>query len=175
MKLPSLVLAFACVGCSSSSEPAGATFVGTFEGAHPVAVDAIAFNKQGLLTLKLTDYAGACELEEMNNAHKQSSHYLEIYLGSSYPGQIGTFAIDKTATDGTDARYYTRDATCAGDDEGATIGSITISSITADQVVGSFDLTFATSTAATDHVTGTFRADVCGGGMVVGSGGACVP
>lgn len=159
--------------CSSTRSNGVATISGTLHGAQPVARDAIAFNKNGNLVMKLTDYTGACALEEMNNTHKQDSHYLELYLGP-YPGHVGVYDVG-SGSDAAGAEYFTRDATCSGSSDAATVGSISIDDITADHVRGSFDLSTWEPGTHHERVTGTFTAVVCGDGTPVSSGGGCVP
>ena len=147
------------VGASVGS----ATLSGTTFGKIPK--DAISFNKEGSLTIKITDYSDACVLEQENNAHKENSAYLEFYL-SQYPGMPGSLAIGAANS----VTYWTRTATCSGTSVNASSGTVTLTTVTQTEVTGSFSLSFGTS-----QLTGTFVAPVCGGGVLVGSGGACVP
>ena len=150
-------------GGDATASVGSATLSGTTFGKVPK--DAISFNKEGSLTIKITDYANACVLEQENNAHKENSAYLEFYL-SQYPGMPGSLAIGAANS----VTYWTRDATCSGTSANASSGTVTLTTVTQTEVTGSFSLSFGTS-----QLTGTFVAPVCGGGALVGSGGACVP
>jgi hypothetical protein len=148
---------------AGSGDLGSATLTGLPAGAVPR--DATAFNKAGKLTIKITDYVGACALESANNAHKKNSTYLEIYLGT-YPGTAGSFTVGSTV----DVEGWKRDATCQGTGTPATAGNVTVATLTASEITGTLSVTLGGTTIA-----GSFRAPVCEGGAVVGTGGACVP
>ena len=154
-------------GTGARTSAAPATISGTLGGKPLLAKDAIAFNKKSFLTLKITDYEGACALQENGNAHKQSSRYLELYL-DAYPGMSMTHTVGSPAQTG--AQIITRDGTCGGPVAVASGGTVTVTSITTSDVVGTFNLVFPEG-----PVTGTFKAPICNGGALVGSGGPCVP
>jgi hypothetical protein len=154
-------------GTDARSSAAPATISGTLGGQPLLAKDAIAFNKNSRLTLKITDYEGACALEENGNAHKQNSHYLELYL-DAYPGTATAHTIGSPTQIG--AQIFTRDGTCSGPVAIASGGTVTVTSVTTSDVVGTFNLAFPEG-----PVTGTFKAPICNAGALVGSGGPCVP
>jgi hypothetical protein len=72
-------------------------------------------------------------------------------LGYMYNQDAG---VNQQAT----ANFLTSNATCQNDQTlTAQMGSITFTSITADAIVGSYDVTFSSG----DHLTGTFNAPTC--------------
>jgi hypothetical protein len=160
-----ILLGLAACSSSGGSDAGHGTIAGTIDQQQPLVLDAIAVNQSGKLSVKLTDYENACDLLLMNDAHKQSSHYLQLYL-SAYPGVVGALAIGS----GANASYFSRDQQCAGDSVDATAGSVSITAVSGASVTGTFDLMFDA-----DHITGSFGAMVCGDGALEGSGGDCVP
>ncbi len=72
-------------------------------------------------------------------------------IGSQYDPDAG---INQSAT----ANLLVSDSTCHSDgSEQANMGSITFTSITADAIVGTYDVTFYSG----DHLTGSFNAPTC--------------
>ena len=154
-------------GTGTTLAPGTATVTGSIPGfTLPVPKDVITFNQDGFLTIRITDYANSCPLLTADDEHKQNSKYLQLYL-DAYPGVPATHTVDGNTYS---AIFFTRDATCSSTRTTATGGTVSITSVTAAGVLGSFDLTFAGG-----DVKGTFNAPVCNSGLPEGSGGACVP
>jgi hypothetical protein len=155
-------------GANDAGTGWSASFTGSVGAITPVIADAIAFNEEGYLTIKLTSYAGACTYEDADDEHLADSTYLELYL-DTYPGAVGTLPIG--TVDGTTAQaiYWQRDATCDDTQTRATSGSVTISAVGATTVAGSVALVFGGAS-----YSGSFVAEICGTGAPTGSGGACI-
>ena len=146
---------------------AAATLSGTMLGQTLAPKDAVSYETHTTeyeAVVAIADFANACSL---GNDYKASSNVLSmVYVSASQPLSAATF--DLTKTNVWDAQYAQFDATCnSSQGESSTAGTITIASVDACGIVGSYDLTLGS-----DHVTGTFTAPNCDN-PADGGAGAC--
>jgi hypothetical protein len=175
MKYP-LSLGIACTaallacGGGSSSNPAAAAVSGTLGGEPVAATDAIALQgpSSGLAPYSawiiLTNLPGFCAVEQgHHNPPNAQELTLEVfeYVGALGPG---TYGIGSSSSQLGEAAFSATDASCNPTAASASLGvglaasgTITLSSVSATEITGSFDLTFSPS----NHITGTFSAPVC--------------
>ena len=135
---------------------ASATLTGTMLGQTLTPKDAVSFQAhttQYEAVVAITDFTGTCAL---GNDFKASSNVLSmVYLSNTTPLVPAKF--DLTQSSVWDAQYAQYDATCQSPQgESSTSGTITITSVDACGIVGSYDLMLNN-----DHVTGTFTAPNC--------------
>jgi hypothetical protein len=146
---------------------------GTIGGDSVVATDAIALQgpSSGLIPnsaeIILTNLSSFCAVEQGHhnppNAQELTLSVFE-YVGSLGPG---TYGIGSSSSELGEATFSATDTNCnptaASAGVGlATSGTITLSSVSATEIAGSFDLTFSGG----DHLTGTFSAPVCNATVV---------
>jgi hypothetical protein len=178
------VLGVATAGCKTSNSagaappPFGVTVDGTIDGGILEFLDVGSLSGQGgangsplaYAEVYATNKVPACGwLDGMNN---QRSNLTTLALlvtdqgGSMAPPPIapGTYMIgnmydqDSGISQQATASVLFSDATCQSNGSlTANMGSITFTSITADSIVGTYDLTFYSG----DHVTGSFTAPTC--------------
>lgn len=173
----------ASMDTASPPAPSGAATVsGPFGGKTLAVKDVFAFQDPTTvdagtrqdLTVKITDYLGACGLAMANDSHKANASYLKLEVKqlSASPIGPGTYPIESSTDAGTngyaEASFKIYDAACAVTSTKASAGSITIGAASASEVTGTFQLTIGA-----DVVSGSFTAPVCAGAS--GSGTACVP
>ena len=158
----------ASVDSGSCNLQASATLTGTMLGQTLVPKDAVSFQTHTTdyeAVVAITDFTGTCAL---GNDFKASSNILSMVYESPTPLSAAKF--DLTQTTVWDAQYAQYDATCQSPQgESSTAGTITITSVDACGIVGSYDLTLNN-----DHVTGTFTAPNCNDPSD-GGPGACEP
>ena len=131
----------------SCAQTGSATVVGTFVGNSLVPKDAIATEGPGLV---IADFSGICALGQNRKAN--ANELLFEFLGAT-AFTTGTVNVGNNLN----VQYAQFDATCnATENEAATSGSVTITSVTSCGVVGTFDVTLNS-----DHVTGSFTAANC--------------
>ncbi len=146
---------------------ATATLSGTLLGQTLAPKDAVSYQTHTTdyeAVVAITDFANACSL---GNDYKASSNVLSmVYVSPTQPLSAVTFDLSKSTV--WDAQYAQFDATCqSSQGESSTAGTITITSVDACGIVGSYDLTLNN-----DHVTGTFTAPSCAN-AADGGAGAC--
>jgi hypothetical protein len=123
----------------------------------------------------LANSTGTCALFQSGLTSPPSTQLLVIQIygtGSTVPGP-GSYAYG--ATNGTELviQYAASDADCnLTTSETATGGSVTLETVTAAAITGTFDVTFAGG----DHVSGAFDGPVCDFVLsaLVSNGSGCV-
>jgi hypothetical protein len=179
MKRPFLVAGFFPVlaACSSSTGGTAAAISGTFAGQAPAAADSAAFSgasaSGAFLSVLIASTNGVCAAAQDYVSTANSSR-LEMIIQSFGPAAVsailaGTYTITNgdPASDANgnalevSADYNALNAACqpiiAGTTSVAVSGWITVLSVSATEVTGSFDLTFPSG----DELTGYFRSPVC--------------
>jgi hypothetical protein len=157
-------------GSSSESGSGGNSATGTVGGVALAPQDAF-FNsdKQGPsgtgqpnTILGITSFGGACTELYTDDHVPRSSADITMYLVSSggpvtAPGTF-TFASGTPSTGNvfSGATFGATDGACGETSVAATAGTVTVTSVSSTQLVGTFDLTFGAG-----HVTGTFSAARC--------------
>lgn len=154
-------------GDSGGCAPASATLTGTMLGQTLTPKDAVSFEAHTTeyeAVVVITDFTGTCAL---GNDFKKNSNVLSmVYLSSSTPLTPAKFDLAQSTV--WDAQYAQYDATCnSPQGESSTGGTITITSVDACGITGSYDLTLNS-----DHVTGAFTAPSCNNPSDGGTG-AC--
>jgi hypothetical protein len=96
------------------------------------------------------------ESTEDENVELASTDSLTLIVSQSGTLSPGTFNVSEGGGSG-EADYSSSSATCDSTDVPATSGTITLSTLTASQATGSFDLTFGSG-----QVTGSFTVPICG-------------
>lgn len=157
-------------GSSSGSGSGGNSATGTVGGVALAPQDAF-FNSdeqgpsgsgQANTILGITSFGGACSELYTDDQIPPGSATITTYLVSS-GGPVtapGTFVFD-SGTSGSGkvfsgATFGATDASCGETSVDATAGTVTVTSVSSAQLVGTFDLTFGA-----DHVTGAFSAAQC--------------
>jgi hypothetical protein len=148
--------ALACLfaGCSSPSGGSAAgshgsgSVGGTLLGKTFTPVDAASYAAGGMVTVVLTDAAGACS-DLVQNAVTRSSSALVITLPAAASG--ATYA-------SAEVQFAVFDASCNSPAGESGTGSVTITAASATSVSGTFSLTLNA-----DSVTGSFVAPTCAG------------
>ncbi len=150
-----------------------ATITGTVNGKSFVPLDAYIYDESYdfpgavVRAVKLTSYANGCTVQKANDAHVANSTYLKMYFGKKNSTTAptitpGTYAIGMSAPDGNGtvitggAQLKSFDNVCLPGITMATAGTLTLTTYTATDATGSFDLTFGS-----DKLTGTFGASLC--------------
>ena len=167
----SLAAALAVGACSSSSSPSGsgATVVGTIGGSAFEPKDAIAFvdASSKAAEVVLTSTADACA-DVRNHVQRANSRVVLILVSdadaadatlatgtymTSYmlPAPARSSAFESNVTDGQCNVNYDPPPDGTGD------GTVTVSSVSATTITGSFDVTLENG----EHVTGTFHPSSC--------------
>ena len=103
----------------------------------------------------ITDYDGACGTQP----GPSSKTIVLSYTGTAAPG-AGTSQAGDTAP--WHVQYTATDASGGTADDLAISGTVTLASVTAPSVSGTFDLVFGGSAGnSNEHVTGSFTAPTC--------------
>ncbi len=89
-----------------------------------------------------------------------TAFYFEVVNGGDAL-KTGTYNVLPSGSVRVIAGTILTDASCTNTGEKATAGSVTINSLSATSVSGSYDLTFARLPSGTDRMTGTFDAPLC--------------
>ena len=197
------VAAALSAGCHSSGSTGGSnvSVSGTVGGQLLSFVDVGSYASQGadlqggisFAEVFLTSRPFACGWFDGENASKESLSTLSILVQSNgapplAPFAAGTYAIGNTfdrdagTSVSAQAQVIVTDATCGTAFQcGAASGSVTFTSIAADTIAGTFDVTFQScstpdgGSTSMDHLTGTFSAPVCKTIALGTEAGACHP
>jgi hypothetical protein len=163
--IPATVAACSSSSSGSSFGPGDATVSGTIQGATVPASDVVGLYyvatfdggvSQAQAGVIVTNVANACGvLQAHGNPPNATSLELVVSaLGSSVA--TGNYAIVPQGY-GASASYATVDGNCNPSFvDGATGGSITLTTVSGSTIAGTFDLTFGS-----DHLTGSFSAPIC--------------
>lgn len=138
----------------------GATVNGTLLGKTVVAKDAMSYVSNGETQVVIADFAGVCG-EVSKNEIKANSNVISFGLGGTPLAQGAVYSFGGITGFLDSAQFAEFDSKCgtpAG--ESATAGTVTLTSASASEVDGQFDLTFGS-----DHVTGQFNAPNCAGAV----------
>jgi hypothetical protein len=126
------------------------------------------------IAIKLTDFTGACGLQQMNDSHKQNSQYLKLAV--TFQGMVdiptGTYMIGTITTTNppqvNSGEFKYLDATCTSGIKTAVTGTITLATKSDALVTGMYSLDFGGET-----LTGSFTSPTCY--LPTGQTQACVP
>lgn len=171
-------------GGSSTGPDGNASVTGGFAGA-PAAVGTLRVAVAGIdtsagiahVSVDVTNEAAACDAIVNSGGFPSDATVLQLNVGV-FPNDVlptpGTYTISTSATSGpwANAQYLSlvgTDAGCAqaaGASVSQSSGTITLTSVSADSVSGSFDLRFFQNSvqgqpANFDHVSGQFTAPAC--------------
>jgi hypothetical protein len=165
-----------------SYPPGSGTAVGTVAGNMLTVRDSYSYDESAAtggqavrIAIKLTDFTSACGLQQMNDSHKANSQYLKLAVTLQGATDIptGTYMIgslpNATPPQLNQGDLKQETASCAATDEGATGGSITLATKSADRVTGSYTLTFTGG----ETLSGMFDAPTCY--VVPGGTAVCAP
>ena len=163
----------ACGGATSGPGGGSSTVNGTVAGGQKVptndAIGVVSTQTQtvgtstvttALVGVAITNKANVCEIAQ---AHHVPANATILSLSVTKPGNAiapGTYTLGSNGLSNTfvGAEYTQYGASCATshDELGAT-GTITLTTVSASAVQGTFDVTMANG----DHLTGSFDAPVC--------------
>jgi hypothetical protein len=160
------------LGCSGGSNT---TFNGTVRGHQLTPADAVSgtgsLNVPPAVSINaavvvISNTGGLCANASVGKQASNSQFFVitlfdRIGTQTAIPTAPGTYSVTST-TKSASASYLETDATCrsiAGFSALATSGTVTLTSVTSNGLVGTFDLTLNSG----DRVTGSFNAPNCGG------------
>jgi len=151
------------VGAAACSSAPSTSVNGTVAGSTLAAQDAIFADMTGASTtgtvLGITSARAFCDDVTKNQLPKNAVGLsIQLVSNGGVVTAPGTFNLLGTSS-GTaffGAAWDALDATCNSTTTHATAGTVTVTSISASQLTGTFDITFGS-----DHVSGSFDASSC--------------
>jgi hypothetical protein len=148
---------------SSCTASASGTVSGTLLGTTLNVKDVASSSGNGVF-VAFADFTGLCAVFQANN-NKANSNGLVFDFLNATTFSTGTFTVPAQV----DVQFATYDATCnSPQGESGSSGSVTVTSVDACKVVGTFDVTLNT-----DHVTGSFTAPNCATAASDGGAAGC--
>ena len=156
-------------GCGSSGGGGGdasASLTGTIGGKSVPSSDGVGIRSvvshgstsEAAAGVILTNVANACGVLQAHGNPPGATTLTIVVTASGNAVPAGTYAVSGSGGFGASASFTAEDANCNIDSIAqAYTGSVTLTTSTASEVAGSFDLTFE----GQDHVTGVFSAPVC--------------
>jgi hypothetical protein len=162
--MASMAVAIAAAACSSSSGggTGTASVTGTIQGAAVPASDTVGLSSvasggsEAAVGAIITNIAGACGVLQSHGNPPSATALIVAVTAMGGSVATGTYGVVSQGF-GASASYATEDTSCnTSFSENASSGSVTLTTVSASTVAGTFDLTFGS-----DHLTGSFSAPIC--------------